>query len=57
MKTVTYNGEIVDIDAARALMDDDICDSIHGSVDTEQEFIDAYAAAHIKKYGEEFIFA
>lgn len=44
-----------DIKAARALMDDELCEQIHGTVDTEQEFFDAYVEAHAKKYGEEFV--
>ena len=57
MNAVTYNGKTIDLDAARALMDDELCEAIHGTVDTEQEFMDAYAAAHAKKYGTEFVFA
>ncbi len=55
--TVTFNGREIDITAARALMDDEICESIHGTVDTEQEFMDAYVRAHAEKYGAEFVFA
>ena len=43
--------------AARALMDDDLCDAIHGTVDTDQEFADAYCAAHAAKYGTDFVVA
>ncbi len=57
MNAVTYNGKIIDLDAARMLMDDDLCDAIHGTVDTEQAYMDAYAAAHAEKYGTEFVFA
>lgn len=56
MTTVTHNNETIDLTAARMLMDDDLCDAIHGTVDTEQEFMDAYAAAHYEKYGVEFVF-
>lgn len=56
MHAVTYNGKSIDLDAARNLMDDELCEKIHGTVDTEQEFMDAYAAAHLAKYGEEFVF-
>jgi hypothetical protein len=37
--------------------DDELCEAIHGTVDTEQEFMDAYAAAHEAKYGTEFVVA
>lgn len=57
MNAVTYNGKTIDLDAARQLMDDEICEVIHGTVDTEQEFMDAYAKAHEEKYGTEFVFA
>jgi len=46
MKTIMYNGNIFDVEAARNLMDDDLCDRIHGTVSTEQEFFDAYLIAH-----------
>lgn len=52
---VTLNGRPVDMDVARALMDDDLCQQIHGTVKTEQEFLDAYVAAHRAKYGDEFV--
>ena len=54
---VAYNGKTIDLDAARMLMDDELCEAIHGTVETEQEFMDAYAAAHAEKYGAEFVFA
>lgn len=57
MNAVTYNGKTIDLDAARMLMDDELCESIHGIVETDQEFMDAYAAAHEAKYGTEFVFA
>ena len=57
MNAVTYTGKTIDIDAARMLMDDELCEAIHGTVETEQEFMDAYAAAHGEKYGTEFVFA
>jgi hypothetical protein len=53
---VTINGLEVDLAAARMLMDDDLCDQIHGTVQTEQEFVDAYLSAHLKKYGVPFAF-
>lgn len=43
------------MDAARNLMDDDLCEQIHGTVDSEQEFADAYCEAHLAKYGAPFV--
>ena len=57
MNAVTYNGKTIDLDAARMLMDDELCEAIHGTVETEQEFMDAYAAAHEAKYSTDFVFA
>jgi hypothetical protein len=57
MNSVNYNGKTIDLDAARVLMDDELCEVIHGTVDTEQEFMDAYAKAHEEKYGVKFVFA
>jgi hypothetical protein len=51
---VVINGRIFDVAAARNLMDDDLCESIHGTVFTEQEFVDAYLIAHRAKFGEDF---
>lgn len=56
MTKVTYNGQEIDMAAARQLMDDEICEQIHGTVDTDQEFMDAYAVAHEEKFGAEFAF-
>lgn len=53
---VVIDGRTVDLDAARMLMDDELCEAIHGTVDTDQEFVDAYLQAHEAKYGETFIF-
>lgn len=54
MKVINAWGTEIDFDAAVALMDNDIREEIHGTVDTEQEFFDAYCKAHEDKYGEEF---
>ena len=54
---VIINGNQVDMDAARNLMDDELCEQIHGTVDNDQEFADVYVAAHRAKYGEEFVVA
>ncbi len=53
---VIINGQSIDFDAVRNLMDDEICEAIHGTVDTEQEFVDAYLVAHEQKFGAPFIF-
>lgn len=55
-RLVEFNGRRIDIDAARALMDDDICEQLHGITESEQEFLDAYLAAHEAKYGKPFVF-
>lgn len=55
MSKINSNGTEFDFDAARNLMDDDLCEAIHGTVETEQEFFDAYVAAHAAKYGEDFV--
>lgn len=55
MPNIIYNNDEFDFDAARNLMDDDMCDQIHGTVDTEQKFVDAYAERHLAKYGTEFV--
>ncbi len=57
MNSVKYNGKTIDLDAARALMDDEICEVLHGMVDTEQQFMEEYAKAHEEKYGVEFVFS
>ena len=36
------------------LMDDEIRESVCGTVDSEQEFFNAYEKAHAEKYGEEW---
>lgn len=51
---VTVNGQEFDIDAVRNLMDDDLCERIHGTVDTDQEFVDAYCKLHAETFGQEF---
>lgn len=56
MNKVILNGKQVDMAAARALMDDELCESIHGTVDSDQEFLDEYLVRHKEKYGEEFQF-
>ena len=50
-------GHAVDYDAAVNLMDDEIREEMHTRMApcTDQEFIDAYVAAHAEKFsGEQF---
>jgi len=51
---VTIGNWTGDITIARNLMDEELCEKIHGTVDTDQEFADAYSAAHARKYSEQF---
>jgi hypothetical protein len=55
--TITYNGKEFDADAAASLMDDELREELHSSKDwaSEQEFFDAYVAAHAAKFGEDFV--
>ena len=55
MNKIIYNGTEYDMDAMRNIMDDEICETIHGAVDTDQEFVNVYAKAHFAKFGEEFV--
>lgn len=50
-----YGGQ-VNYDAAVTMMDEDIMENLHDTITpcTEQEFFDAYCAAHLEKYDEEF---
>ena len=54
MKVININGTEINFDAAVILMDDEIRESICGTVDSEQEFFTAYEKAHAEKYGEEW---
>ena len=47
-------GTEINVDAAVSLMDDELREQIAGTVDTDQEFFDAYCAAHEKKFCEPF---
>lgn len=53
--TVTIGNWTGPISAARELMDDELCEAIHGTVDSEQEFADDYCTAHRAKYGADFV--
>lgn len=52
---VIVNGAEYDIDVVRNLMDDDLCERIHGTVATEQEFVDAYCRLHAETFGAAFV--
>ena len=54
MKVINMNGTEINYEAAVELMDDEIRESICGTVDSEQEFFTAYEKAHAEKYGEEW---
>lgn len=54
MKVINMNGTEIDFEVAVAMMDDEIRESICGTVDTEQEFFAEYEKAHAEKYGEEW---
>ena len=55
-KKVELNGQMVDFDAAVMLMDDDLREELHSLLApcTDQEFMDAYAEAYAKRFGQEF---
>ncbi|MBB3193916.1 hypothetical protein [Roseateles terrae] len=55
--TVILGGREIQMDAARNLMDDGLCEEIHGTVDNDQDFLDAYLAAHEAKFGTPFVLA
>ena len=50
------NGYEVDFDVMVNIMDDEIREELHNKLApcTDQEFADAYVAAHEAKYGEQF---
>ena len=51
-----FDGELINYDAAVALMDDDIREAIHFDMApcTDQEFYDEYCRRHEEKYGVPF---
>ena len=53
---INAHGKEIDFDAAVNIMDDDLREKIHAELApcTDQEFFDAYAKAHLKKFSEEF---
>lgn len=52
----TAAGKNYSMDLVRNYMDDEICESIHGTTETDQEFYEKYCKIHAEKYGEDFIF-
>ena len=54
MKVINMNGTETNYEAAVELMDDELRESICGTVYSEQEFFTAYEKAHAEKYGEEW---
>lgn len=49
-------GDLINFEAAVNLMDDDIRESLHaGGIEDAQEFFDKYTAAHVEKFGEDWI--
>ena len=46
MKVINMNGTEINFEVAVAFMDDEIRESICGTVDSEQEFFTAYEKAH-----------
>ena len=56
MVQVSYNGEEIDFAHAAAQMDPGLREIVEAELDepSEQELIDAYAAAHLAVYGEDF---
>ena len=53
---VLLNGYEVDFDVVVNMMDDEIREELHNKLApcADQEFVDAYVAAHEAKYGEQF---
>lgn len=51
---VTIGSWTGSMENARNLMDDEICEQIHSTVETDQEFVDAYLPLHEEKYRAEF---
>jgi RecB family endonuclease NucS len=57
-RIITCHGDICDFDAVVNLMDDEIREAIHTRMAgdcTEQQFFDAYCAAHAEEFGKEFV--
>jgi hypothetical protein len=56
MGQVSYNGEEIDFTQAAAQMDPALREIVEAELGdaSEQELVDAYAAAHLAVYGEDF---
>jgi hypothetical protein len=56
MVTISYNGQEIDFANAVAQMDPALREIVEAELGecSEQELIDAYAAAHLAVYGEDF---
>ena len=54
MNVINMNCTEINYEAAVELMDDELRESICGTVYSEQEFFTAYEKAHDEKYGEEW---
>ena len=56
MTTISYNGEEFDFAKAEAAMDPDLRQTVLERISpcSEQELLDAYAAAHLAIFGDEF---
>ena len=50
-------GSLIDYESAMNLADQELCDELNDKLApcTNQEFFDAYAEAHLEKYGEDFV--
>lgn len=56
MSEISYNGEEFDFARAEAVMDPSLRRTLEERIGpcSEQELLDAYAAAHLAIYGDEF---
>jgi hypothetical protein len=56
MIRVSYNGEEIEFESAAAKMDPQLRETLLAELGacSEQELIDAYAAAHLAVFGEDF---
>lgn len=54
MNVINMAGTEINFESAVVYMDDEIRESICGTVETEQEFFAAYEKAHAEKFGKEW---
>ncbi|WP_426702779.1 hypothetical protein ACPPVV_07205 [Rhodanobacter sp. Col0626] len=52
---IIYGDQQFDFSALRSRMDPELAENIEGSVDTDQDFFNAYLLAHNEKYGQRFV--